>query len=488
MIASKMIEVAYHGNGSLRIEDGGMVSSAGGVIGYDADIEGSVVITGAGSTWNSSAAVQVGSKGKGTLLIEKGAVVKSVSGHISDDFGSEGEVIVTGEGSKWENNAYLHVGRFGKATLRVEDGATVTANLTSIGSNDHSEGTVVVTGAGSSLTVGDYLILGGHNMVDPPVGNTGSLEVSDGARVYIEGTLRTFDGSSVTVDGGSIRFNDYSYVEQGSFTFVSGTVQLGGDHQIGSGGAVNKILGSSLSIETGKSLIIEGTATLANHIVLNGGTLGFNAYALNHNGSLDYQSGTILLLGDRTIGSDAAITAIFGTNPLIAENKELAIEGEATLQASTSLTVNGRLTALSGISVAAEAIIGGNGTLDGDLTLLDGGKFQFTLNSTLTVTGDVLLDQSFGISSLVGLDSSVDFGSYTLINGTATNFSSLSIQNWGSQNAYYLGDDKIAYFRQGSLTLVVAAVPEPAHYALGIAGLLGVLVLMRRRRRRRRRA
>lgn len=133
----------------------------------------------------------------------------------------------------------------------------------------------------------------------------------------------------------------------------------------------------------------------------------------------------------------------------------------------------------NGLTVASNGLIGGGGTIAGDLTLEAGAGFVFDLNSPLTVTGQVTLDSSFSIASLVGLDSSVDFGTYTLIEGTATDFAALGLQNWGIANAYDLGGGKLAYFKQGSLDVVV--VPEPATVVLLTAGL-GFLALRRTRR------
>jgi hypothetical protein len=98
--------------------------------------------------------------------------------------------------------------------------------------------------------------------------------------------------------------------------------------------------------------------------------------------------------------------------------------------------------------------------IDGDLTLATGGKYEFVFGSTLNVTGSVTLDSSFGVDDILGIDSNLADGVYTLIDGTSTTFGSLGLENWGEANAYDLGDGKSAYFSEGSLQLNV--IPEPA--------------------------
>ncbi len=150
--------------------------------------------------------------------------------------------------------------------------------------------------------------------------------------------------------------------------------------------------------------------------------------------------------------------------------------GATTVTAGT-LLVNGSTVAASAFSVGANGILGGTGTIGGTVSFASGAKFFFDPASALTVTGAVTFDNSFGVSSLIVDDwSLIGNDTYTLIN-SGSDFSNIS--NWGVGNAATLDDGRQAYFKEGSLQLVV--IPEPSTLILlGIS--LATLAAFRRRK------
>ena len=142
-----------------------------------------------------------------------------------------------------------------------------------------------------------------------------------------------------------------------------------------------------------------------------------------------------------------------------------------------TLFVNGSLSsATNDVTVGTTATIGGDGSIAGNLTFDSGADFVFSVTTTLDVTGAVTFG-GFGIADLVGLDSSVAVGTYTLINGGTVDFT--NVINVGPANAVSLGGGKSAYLQSGSLQAVVYTIPEPGTVLLGG---LGLLALLRRRR------
>jgi fibronectin-binding autotransporter adhesin len=155
--------------------------------------------------------------------------------------------------------------------------------------------------------------------------------------------------------------------------------------------------------------------------------------------------------------------------------------GATTVEAGT-LVINGTNSGTGATSVALNAILGGTGSLAGAITFAAGSQFLFNAAGPLTVPGSVSFTDasSFGIDDIVGLDSNVADGTYSLLAGTVD---TTNLANLGSSNAYSLGSGKTAYF-QSSGGLNVVVVPEPATLSLlsGVA-LASLLVRIRRSRR-----
>ena len=105
------IQVGALGSGALTIENGGTVNSGGGgSIGLSAGSTGTVTVTGPGSTWNNSpgGGLNIGSFGTGTLTIANGGMVinnTAFTANIGNGAGSQGTVTVTGAGSSWSNSS-----------------------------------------------------------------------------------------------------------------------------------------------------------------------------------------------------------------------------------------------------------------------------------------------------------------------------------------------------------------------------------------------
>ena len=135
------IEVGVLGAGTLTIENGGTVNSGGGgSIGLSAGSTGTVTVTGPGSTWNNSpgGGLNIGSFGTGTLTIANGGTVinnTAFAANIGNGAGSQGTVTVTGAGSTWSNSSGLNIGNLGTGTLTIADSGAVTAGPVVIATN-----------------------------------------------------------------------------------------------------------------------------------------------------------------------------------------------------------------------------------------------------------------------------------------------------------------------------------------------------------------
>ena len=142
------------GTGTLTIQNGGTVNSGGGgSVGLAAGSTGTVTVTGPGSTWNNTrepagsisavlARARLRSQTVGRSSITPPSPPTSATGA-----GSLGTVMVTGAGSTWSNSSGVNIGNLGTGTLTIADGGIVNGPVT-IATNAGSTGTLNI-GAGA---------------------------------------------------------------------------------------------------------------------------------------------------------------------------------------------------------------------------------------------------------------------------------------------------------------------------------------------------
>jgi len=333
--------------------------------------------------------------------------------------------------------------------------------------NVSGNGTLTQSGTGST----DF-ILGRRNVATAatgtPVVSSGTLNVSGTAVVTVNASQLTLGDNSATGDdsvsaivnlnGGTLAVKK---VAAGSSTGGSANVRI-----------VN-FSGGELKALASDSTFLEGLTTA--NVKDGGAKVNTNGFDITIGQQLVHFAGAT---------TDSLTKSGAGTLTLSAANTYI---GVTTVSAGTLLISSaGSLASASAVTVANGAAIGGDGTVNGNLTLSSGAKFVFDLNITpLTVGGTFALDSSFGVSNLVtsslaAIDwSTVSVGTYNLI-GTSSSFNSGNISNFGIANAFTSGGKQM-YFANGSLDLVVA-VPEPSTWALLAFSLTTVMVLRRRRK------
>ena len=130
--------------------------------------------------------IVIGDQSQGALVIESGGALQAVGATLGASTGSNGSVVVSGAGSSFTTDGWASIGRDGVGSLTVRDGAAASLAMTEwysetilgfgeFGWTEHPEtgqGSIVVDGAGSTL---DYA--GGLNILN------GSLAVSAGGQV-----------------------------------------------------------------------------------------------------------------------------------------------------------------------------------------------------------------------------------------------------------------------------------------------------------------
>ena len=401
----------------------------------------------------------------------------------------------------------------GGATLSVGGTAAFTGVINTVSAAANTSYALTKAGAGA-LTIDKTL---GTQMTKNTSGGAFTLGVTDGSLTLSGATQKNLGGAmtwdgSVSMTGGTVMLHAGTVTGSGTVS-IDGATTISSRLNFGRSTIANRTVVNSpttLTASAGSSLDMTGTMSGSGGITTNCSTTGqvrlkgvastlSGTLAIGGSGTTEVYSAA---LGSLTPGISAGATLRF-INPVdgtfagpIAGAGALVISctsakqtlsgantyaGATTVEAGT-LVINGTNSGAGATAVALNAILGGTGSLAGAITFAAGSQFLFNAAGPLTVPGSVSFTDasSFGIDDIVGLDSNVADGTYSLLAGTVD---TTNLANLGSSNAYSLGSGKTAYF-QSSGGLNVVVVPEPATLSLlsGVA-LASLLVRIRRSRR-----
>jgi fibronectin-binding autotransporter adhesin len=187
--------VANSGTGTLVISNGGAVSNSVGYIGNNSGASGTVTVDGTGSTtWTNTDELCVGNFGRGTLKINNGGTVTSSYGYVGASTGSSGTATVDGAGSFWCSPGPLFVACSGSGTLNITNGGCVSNSSAYIGYYSTSSGAATIDGSGSTwINTGDLNV---------GASGKGTLNIFSGGSVSVAGTT-SVSGSSGMINFGS---------------------------------------------------------------------------------------------------------------------------------------------------------------------------------------------------------------------------------------------------------------------------------------------
>jgi fibronectin-binding autotransporter adhesin len=199
--------VGKSATGTVTVDGGSGLISSDSYLGYNSGSNGTVTVTGTGSTWrNDTTKFIVGNSGTGNLIIAAGGQVTNYRCFMANRSGSSGTVTVTGANSKWTigNSESLYIAYSGSGTLNIEDGGEVVAGICHV-NYGFNQGTIAVAGVRSKLTI-DTLEVG--------TVSSGTLNIQAGGEVNA-GFSTVAAGSTATVHG------------EGSKWTNSGDLQIG---------------------------------------------------------------------------------------------------------------------------------------------------------------------------------------------------------------------------------------------------------------------
>ncbi|CUK03407.1 Extracellular serine protease precursor [Achromobacter xylosoxidans] len=323
------------GRGAVTILAGGYVSSVDGVIGRLQNGNGTVLVSGRGSTWANARELRVGDvEGQGTLMVGGAGTVSNVDSFVGSMSGS-GNVIVRGAGSTWNNSGAMTLG-FGVGTgagsLTIAQGGVVNVGASNAGSVSlakdsllfyRTSGTINIgapvgqaaVGAGT-LNAGDILFGAGNATVN--------FNHSDTAYAFATRLVSVGNGShGLNQIAGTTRLTGDNGAFLGKTTVSGGRLvvlnQLGGAAEVTGGtlqygdattGAANRLAGDLRVSGTGSTLAVQGTASLGV-----AGNVGMADHTI-----LDLTAGTrgaALRADTVTLGADVSfrLGGIYSTSP-----------------------------------------------------------------------------------------------------------------------------------------------------------------------------
>jgi fibronectin-binding autotransporter adhesin len=464
----------YYGSGTLNITNGGTVTNAAGLIGYQG--RGTATIDGVGSSWTNNGTLTIGdsfslSYTRGTLNITNGGTVSNTDAYLGYKERDTGTATVDGAGSNWFNSGTLTVGGSGSGTLNIKNGGTVSNTDAYLGSNTDgylnsynnygidSHGTVTIDGINSkwintgSLTVGvsgsgTVTLNGGtHSITSDLI--LALPSVSGCVSIYACGGIYNLNGGKLNVGGNIVNGAGISQLN-----INGGTVNVGGNIVNGTGtselnidGGTLNLMGSSIAVDnfniantrgsTGSFTLNSGKTVTADNVNVGVyGTLNNNGGTMIVANQLEYRGyfgGGLNINNGGTVSSDSGYLR-FGTATIdgigsswnISNDLHVATYGrygEAREGGARTLNINNRGSVIVGNALTIEL----NSTVNLNSGELNASIINATASSAqFNFTGGTLVVDTFN-GNLVNAGGTLAPGNspgVTTINGDYTQLTS----------------------------------------------------------------
>jgi hypothetical protein len=266
----------------------------------------------------------------------------------------------------------LTIGSSRKGAAIVSGGSKFQLTSASIGSLDGGSGSLVVEGGESAFSTTADLNVGGTATAG---GGLGSITLGPGGTVIAGGALRLWSGASVTLSGGTLKFNNLD-TKGGRLTFNSGTVQSLSTFNANSA-ALEAIVGSTRILGFGRKIDSDTHAfNLQSDLNITGGAV----------------SGSVLTVSPGVVARiEAAGTGTFTSiaNPSGARIyvSDATLSASATFTNSGEVHLSGEVATISGGSFTNTGLLSGNGRVNAPITNNTAGQVRVTAGRRLEILG-----------------------------------------------------------------------------------------------------
>ncbi len=416
-------------SGSLVMTNGASINNAGV---WDAQGDAAVIYGGGATSTFTNAGTLRKSAGAGTTQISNSAALRFVNSGTVE--AQSGTLLISGNSTFNPGTVITGAGRVVVDTASTFNGGFQSSNLTLAGGT-HNGNTARLSGQ-AAWAAGT---LEGTWSVAPGA----TLNVTSSSGKSVNGATFTNDGTVAwQADSGGLVLANAGAIVNNGLWLAQGDASL-----VYGGGSATSVVNNGSLRKTGGT----GTTSLTNS----------TAQSFVNNGTVDVQVGTIALPANfsnagRLTGDGRLQTAGVLSNhgtlaPGSAGTGTLALTGGSLLQAADA-TFAVDLTSLSAFDLLT---VGGAVALDGTLALNCLGDCSFAVGDSFTI-----LDASGTLSG--------SFANVTLSGFGSGAFSVL----------YDLPTDSVRLL----VTEAVTAVPEPGTYAMLLAGIAAIGLVVRRRR------
>ena len=283
------VNVGQVGTGMLTIQNGGTLTDQAASVAAFPGSQGTVVVSGAGSSWTNSGLLVVGFFGTGTVTIQNGGVVNSDGGFVG--LVGTGTVTVTGPGSAWSSSSGLTIGNQGTGTLTIAEGGIVAAPSVAIATGAGSIGTLNI-GAGPGSPAAAPGTLNAPSVVFGGVGTgTGTINFNHTSADYVFAPAISGGGTVNVLAGTTILTGANTYF--GATNVNAGTLRAGALNTFSSSATTTVASGGTLDLNgfgqtidrlTNAGLVNMGTGTAPGTVLFvtnytgTGGTIAMNTF------------------------------------------------------------------------------------------------------------------------------------------------------------------------------------------------------------------
>jgi T5SS/PEP-CTERM-associated repeat protein len=395
------IQLGNFGKGSLKVREGGNVSSLGASLGIAAEGSqqsfGSAILDGEGTRWITTN-LTLGDRGVGEINVSNGAVLnvtnqpQGVTTVLGKSTGSFGRLVISGEGSQWLDARAATIGGAGVGELWIEDGAVVVNAGAALGQSfTTGSGLAVVRGnrtrwQAGGLTIGvegsgwlriedgATVALGAQsNLGSPRTGTKGRLTLDDGT--FTAAPNQSFENRGVIEGHGSINVNVLTNSQ-------SGQVLVGANQLL-------QLSGNLTTTQTGRVEIIDGELKLGG-VFTNGPT-----------GKVHVEGGTLRGRGEIGFVNNGAATFAEEGNRVTGAVRNFGSIVAATNSELTffdNVRNTGAIKASAGATITMLGSLTGNGITGPGTVFLEGGVMPGQSPGIMNFGGDVTLGDLSGLT------------------------------------------------------------------------------------------